>query len=189
MSNSIELRVLPGDPDAEAVQPSQPWGVLEAYRAELDYICRTLLRLGIRAADVEDLAHEVFLVLCRKWGAFDQRRDLKPYLFGIAFRIAAAQRRRYGREVSCEALDVVDGARSAEQKLSSEEARATVLRALEHLPLPRRAVLIMYELDEIPMASIASTLRIPLFTAYSRLRKARREFERAVREVSAGSTP
>jgi DNA-directed RNA polymerase specialized sigma24 family protein len=38
----------------------------------------------------------------------------------------------------------------------------------------------MHVIDEIPMRDIARDLSIPLFTAYSRLRKARREFEKAV---------
>jgi len=44
-------------------------------------------------------------------------------------------------------------------------------------------VLVMHDLDDTAMRDIASTLSIPLFTAYSRLRKARKEFERAVRRT------
>ena len=59
-----------------------------------------------------------------------------------------------------------------------------VLRALERIPLRRRAVLVMHDLEEVPMAQIAVTLSIPLFTAYSRLRKARTELEAAIRRVA-----
>ena len=58
-----------------------------------------------------------------------------------------------------------------------------VLAALERIPLPRRAVLVMHDLDDVPVAEVASVLGIPLFTAYSRLRKARRELEVAVRRM------
>jgi RNA polymerase sigma-70 factor (ECF subfamily) len=167
---------------------AQPEHVLDAYRIEFDYVCRSLTRLGIRDADIEDVAHEVFVVLCRKWAEYDRQRQLRPYLFGIAFRVAAAQRRRYGREVQYDGIDIPDAARTAEQEVWSEQARAIVTRALEQVALPRRAVFIMYELDEVPMATIAKTLGIPLFTAYSRLRKARKEFERAVADVSLGGS-
>jgi RNA polymerase sigma-70 factor (ECF subfamily) len=53
--------------------------------------------------------------------------------------------------------------------------------ALERIPLRRRAVLVMHDLDDISVADVAAVLGIPLFTAYSRLRKARRELEVAVR--------
>jgi DNA-directed RNA polymerase specialized sigma24 family protein len=41
------------------------------------------------------------------------------------------------------------------------------------LDLDRRAVFVMHALDEIPVPEIASTLAIPLNTAYSRMRLAR----------------
>jgi RNA polymerase sigma-70 factor (ECF subfamily) len=67
--------------------------------------------------------------------------------------------------------------------LQAKQARATVLRALERIPLRRRAVLVMHELEEVPMAQVARVLSIPLFTAYSRLRKARTELEIAIRRI------
>ena len=51
--------------------------------------------------------------------------------------------------------------------------------------LRRRAVLVMHELDGVPVRDVAAALGIPLFTVYSRLRKARRELGTAVRALSA----
>jgi RNA polymerase sigma-70 factor (ECF subfamily) len=42
----------------------------------------------------------------------------------------------------------------------------------------------MHDLDEVPMPQIASALSIPLFTAYSRLRKGRMELETAIRRIA-----
>jgi DNA-directed RNA polymerase specialized sigma24 family protein len=38
----------------------------------------------------------------------------------------------------------------------------------------------MHDLDEVPVQLVATTLSIPLFTVYSRLRKARREVKSAI---------
>jgi RNA polymerase sigma-70 factor, ECF subfamily len=148
---------------------------LQAYQRELDYLMRTLQRLGVPSADLEDLAHEVFLVLRGSWQEYDPSRALKPYLFGIAFRVASSHRRRHWREVAHAAIERQDLAPSADQALEANQARELVLAALQQIPLPRRVVLILHELDEIPIKEVAQTLKIPLFTAYSRLRKARRE--------------
>ena len=78
-------------------------------------------------------------------------------------------------------LEIEDLASSPDEALAEHQTRALVLSALERLPLPRRAVFVMHDLDEVDMRTIAGTLSIPLFTAYSRLRKARKEFEAAVR--------
>jgi DNA-directed RNA polymerase specialized sigma24 family protein len=41
----------------------------------------------------------------------------------------------------------------------------------------------MHELDGVPVAEVASTLSVPLFTVYSRLRKARRELQSGIRRL------
>jgi RNA polymerase sigma-70 factor, ECF subfamily len=153
---------------------------LEAYQRELDYLMRTLQRLGTPGSDLEDLAHEVFLALSSSWHNYDATRPLRPYLFGIAFRVVSSHRRRHWREVSFGAVDGPDLAPVPDRAFEAHEARALVLAALQQIPMPRRVVLIMHELDEIPMREVATTLSIPLFTAYSRLRKARRELEVAL---------
>lgn len=160
---------------------------LKAYQRELDYLMRTLQRLGIASEDLEDVAHEVFLVLRGTWHEYDPARPLKPYLFGIAFRVAASHRRRHWREVSHAALEGEDLAPTPDRALESHQARALVLAALQAIPLPRRVVLVMHELDEIPIREVAQTLGIPLFTVYSRLRKARRELEAALRDLQTRS--
>jgi RNA polymerase sigma-70 factor (ECF subfamily) len=148
---------------------------LQAFQRELDYIHATLRRLGTAPADVEDLVQEVFLVLHRSWPTCDLSRPLRPYLFGIAFRIAAAHRRKRRREVTLGVVEIEDLSPSVDQVLQREEARRLVLAALDRIPLQRRAVLIMHDLDDVPVSKIASVLNITIFGVYARLRKARRE--------------
>lgn len=160
---------------------------LEAFQREFDYLVRTLRRLGVNPEDVEDLAHEIFLVLRRTWHEYNPERALKPYLFGIAFRVAASHRRKYWREVPFATVEGQDRAPYPDELIAANQARALVLAALEKIPLKRRAVLIMHDLDEVPVQDVAATLSIPLFTAYSRLRKARRELESAVTSIQKRS--
>jgi RNA polymerase sigma-70 factor (ECF subfamily) len=153
---------------------------LEAYQSEFDHLLRTLQRLGTDPHDLDDLAHEVYLVLRRTWHEYDPTRPLRPYIFGIAFRVASSHRRRYWREVPFAIIEAPDEARYPDDALEAARARSLVLASLQEIPLPRRVVLVMHDLDEIPMRDVAATLAIPLFTAYSRLRKARRELEAAI---------
>jgi RNA polymerase sigma-70 factor (ECF subfamily) len=156
---------------------------LAAFQQELDYVFRTLRRLGTSPSEVEDLAQEVFLALRGAWDEYDPERPLKPYLFGIAFRIASAYQRKRSREVAFGVVEVGDAGPGPDDALQSKQARALVLAALERIPLPRRAVLVMHDIDDIPVGQVAAALEIPLFTVYSRLRKARRELEAAVRRL------
>jgi RNA polymerase sigma-70 factor (ECF subfamily) len=156
---------------------------LEAFQSELDYIHRTLRRLGVSLSEVEDLAQDVFLALRHSWPHYDSNRPLRPYLFGIAFRIVSAHQRKRRREVAFGIVEMDDTRPGPDDILQSKQARTLVLAALERIPLPRRAMLVMRDLDEISVEDAASVLGIPRFTAYSRLRKARREFEAAVRRM------
>lgn len=156
---------------------------LDIFQRELNYVFRTLRRLGISPSEVEDLAQEVFLALRRSWTEYDPDRPIRPYLFGIAFRIASAHQRKRNREVAFGVVEPGDAGPWPDEALQSKQARAMVLAALERIPLPRRAVLVMHDLDDVPIREVASVLAIPLFTAYSRLRKARSELETAVRRM------
>jgi RNA polymerase sigma-70 factor (ECF subfamily) len=161
-------------------QPSPETACVDAFGSELDYVFATLRRLGAAPREVEDLAQEVFVVLHKNWPTMDTSRPLRPYLFGVAFRIVCANRRRRGREVPYPTLDATDDGVSPEASLESKESVRLVLAALEHVPLPRRVVIIMHDLDHVPVADIARTLSITRFGTYARLRKARKELKAAV---------
>ncbi len=169
--------------------PTPKSACLDAFDREIDYVFATLRRLGVGASEIEDLAQEVFIVLYRNWAGLDTTRPLRPYLFGVAFRIVCAHRRRHVREVPHATLDAADIAPGPEGSLQNKESIALLLAALESVPLARRAVVVMHDLDEVPVADIARTLSITRFGAYSRLRKGRRELTAAVRRLSGGGTP
>ncbi len=145
------------------------------YRSEFPYVWKTLRRLGVPPQDLEDLAHDLFVVVHRHRQDYDPARPLRPWLFGIAVRMVADFRRsaRNVREVLADSLEPVDAGPTPHERLEGKEARAMLLKALDGLDLDRRAVFVMHELDETPMPEIARALDIPLNTAYSRLRLAR----------------
>lgn len=166
--------------------PSPESACVVAFDRNLDYIFASLRRLGAAPHEVEDLAQELFVVLHRNWGSLDQSGPLRPYLFGIAFRLVSAHRRRRSREVFLENVDSCDDAPGPETALQSKQAIKVLAAALESLPLSRRAVVIMHDLDEIPIVDVARTLNITRFGAYARLTKGRSELAAAVRRLLRG---
>jgi RNA polymerase sigma-70 factor (ECF subfamily) len=159
---------------------------LQAYQRELDYLLGSLRRLGVPKSDTEDVLHEVFLVMLARWDDYDRARPLRPWLFGIAFRVASSHRRKGTREVLGDDQEVVDPRRGPDEDVEAMQSRALLLAALAQVPFERRAVLIMYEIDEASMRDIAKQLAIPIFTAYSRLRKARQELDSALVRLQKG---
>ncbi len=166
--------------------PAEVDGCLQAYQRELDYLIGSLRRLGVPYSDIEDVLHEVFLVMLTRWDDYDRARPLRPWLFGIAFRVASAQRRKGRREVLGADQDPEDARQGPDDDVAAMQGRQLLLKALAQIPIERRAVLIMHEVDEVSMREIANQLAIPLFTAYSRLRKARLELDLALVRLQKG---
>ena len=158
------------------------------YAAELGYVWNTLRRLGVQDRDIEDLCHDVFVVVFRNLEVYDARRPIRPWLFGIAFRVASDYRRlaRHRREIPGTTRELTCPAPPADEVMLRRERQRLVARALEELELDRRAVFVMHDIDGHVMPDIATALGIPLNTAYSRLRLARADFAVAVKRAQGG---
>jgi len=155
------------------------------FEAECAYVWTTLRRLGVARADLEDVCHEVFVTIHRHLDEYDPSLPLRPWLFLFAYRKASDYRRRSHRrhEQLGEVFEPADDSPLPDELAERSEERSLVLRALDALDLEKRAVLVMHEIDGCPMPQVAAALEIPLNTGYSRLRLARQEFARAVRQL------
>ncbi len=160
----------------------------ELYDSHAGYILSSLRRLGVRSADVEDVAHEVFVAVHRHLNERDPERAIKPWLFAFAAKCAANYRRHSIRrheqfETNGNVAVLADrnshqrGAGDEEAKHVAREERDLVLRVLDAIEDDKRELLILHDIDGVSMPEIAAALAIPLNTAYSRLRLARRAFE------------
>jgi RNA polymerase sigma-70 factor (ECF subfamily) len=156
-----------------------------AVGAETAWIHRQLRRLGVRPADLDDEAQEVLVDVFRKWPQFDSTRALRPWLYGFIVNTVGDYRRRphHRRESLEEPAEAVDHAPLAEDRIADAQAREIVLEALEAVEFGRRTVFVLSEFDEVPMNEVAQSLSIPVNTAYSRLRLARKEFADAVHRI------
>jgi RNA polymerase sigma-70 factor (ECF subfamily) len=173
------------------IAPEPPFAsCARTFEAELDYVYRTLRRHGVHGRDAEDLAQEVFLVMWRRWNDYDTSRPLRPWLAGIAMKIA----QRYGRgharrEIPYDDVDPPDHAPGPDDQLASSRVRSLVLGALSQLPDKYRAIFIMHELDGISVRELADTLAMPLFTVHTRLRRARLRFAAVLEGLPGGRSP
>lgn len=156
-----------------------------------DFVWRSLLRMGVREANLADVYQEVFLVVHQRLHTFDHSSRLTTWLFAICLRVASQHRRRawVRREsLADEALDVVDGAPTPEQALEARQRKARLDALLDALDPERRAVFVMYEIDGMTCEAIAQVLGAPLGTVYTRLRSARGDLEQAAARLRARDT-
>lgn len=155
------------------------------YEAYFDFVWKNLRRLGVEESSVDDAAHDVFIVVHRQLSRFDGRSH-KSWLFAIAQRVAWHYRRSHARRRTDPLEDhapIADSATSPDVCHDQRQASALVQQLLEQLPDDRRAVFVLSELEQMTMPQIAQVLAIPLNTAYSRLRLARRDFSAALHRL------
>jgi RNA polymerase sigma-70 factor (ECF subfamily) len=155
------------------------------FEEQFDFLFGTLRRLGVAPRDLEDVTHEVFLRVYQHWGEYQPSRPLRPWLFVFAYRQASDYRRlaRHRREQLGEADEPESPGLAADEKLVDDDRRSLVEAALAHVEVDRRAVLLLHDLQETPMAEVAALLEIPLQTGYSRLRVGREELVKAARRL------
>jgi RNA polymerase sigma-70 factor (ECF subfamily) len=155
-------------------------GLAEVYNEHHDFMWRSLRRLGVDAADVEDAVHDAFLVVARRLREFEGRSSLRTWLFAIAMRVAQSRRRDRQREVHhLERYEVV-APRGGEDPWTRRDVRATLHQLLDTLEEDQRVVFIMIELENMTAPEIAAALELKVPTVYSRLRLAREAMRRAV---------
>jgi RNA polymerase sigma-70 factor (ECF subfamily) len=155
------------------------------FEEQYDFLFATLRRLGVAPRDLEDVTHEVFLRVYQHWGEYQASRPLRPWLFVFAYRQASDYRRlaRHRREQLGEANEPESPGLAVDERMVRGDQRALVEAALAHVDVDRRAVLLLHDMQETPMAEVAALLEIPLQTGYSRLRVGREELVKAARRL------
>jgi len=174
--------------EKEGPEPPAPLDSTTVFQREFRYVWSSLRRLGVHERDLEDVAHEVFVRVHDQLPLFDGARPLRPWLFGIALGVATNYRRlaRHRVDLVAEVPELSDPGAAADEVLLQRERAQLVQAALERVPLPQRAVLVLHELDGCSIPDVATTLGSTLNTAYSRLRLGREAFRAALRRLASG---
>jgi len=161
--------------------------VAAVYRENAGFVWASLQRLGVRDADLEDVLQEVFVVVHKRLASFDGSSKMTTWLFGICMRVAANHRRRGFRRNETTVADIPESAGEAtpEDDLTRRETRRRLEALLDELDLERRAVFVMFEIDELPCEDIAAMFGVPVGTIWSRLHAARKDFQKALARMHA----
>lgn len=152
------------------------------YETEVDGVHAFIGRFGLRGADLEDAVHDTFLIALSRASTHDPSRPVRPWLLGIAFRMAVA-RLRAPKKTTHEVPDQADPAQNPERDVAERQTHALVRRAISELSEEQGLVLMMYDLEGIPVAEISASMGAPVATTYSRLRLARQAFAAAVQRL------
>jgi RNA polymerase sigma-70 factor (ECF subfamily) len=173
---------------AESVPPQRVRQVVDTY---FDFIWRSVRRLGVPEANVDDATQQVFVVAANKLAGVPTSGE-RSFLFAIALRVAADERRTRRRrpEVAIDeaARDAFDKTPLADELIEQRQARELIDRMLEAMPLELRTVFVLFEMEDLTTAAIADLLELPMGTVASRLRRARDAFQEEITRFKARRT-
>jgi RNA polymerase sigma-70 factor, ECF subfamily len=157
----------------------------ELYREHAATVSRWVRRLLGPDGEVDDLVHEIFLVVQRRLPEFRGDARITTWLYAITVRMAQSRRRRdrWRRwvpglkpgplgAIACEAPSPL-------QVLESRRAVELTYELLDSLAERDRTLLILFELEGLSGEEIAAITGMPLPNVWVQLHRARARFARS----------
>lgn len=154
----------------------------------IEFVARVLRNAGTAEADIDDEVQRVFIVLANRLDDV-QTGSEKSFLLQTAVRMAARFRRTMARrrEVLTDQLPpILHPVSTPEELVDRQQMRQTVDQILDQMDDDLRIVFVLYEVEQMTAAEIATALAIPHGTVASRLRRARAEFRDLVSALENG---
>lgn len=142
-------------------------------------------------ADAEDALQQAFVNVVRSVAAFQRVSSLDTWLHRIVVNCALMTLRRHRRKPETslnEATATTEAAArwrcrppaTAHQVVAEDETRRLVHLSVNRLPPTQRSVVLLRDVDSLPLADIADLLEVGLATVKTRLHRARRALQRAL---------
>jgi len=160
----------------------------KVYDEYFGFVWRAVGNRGVAAAAMDDVVQEVFLVVHRKLGEFEGRSSLRTWLSAIVRNVVIDYVRKRGNQsAGQEALDehALHSADDPARELERRSAVQLCERLLSGLSEPQREVFVLYELQQLTTREIAELTQVNENTVQTRLKAARKAFERAMQRHRA----
>jgi len=148
----------------------------------LDAVVRTLAKLGVLNGALDDAAQQVFVIATSKLDGIELGRE-RPYLLGIALRVASHARRTVQRRRESpieDELSMPHAGPLPDQLLDERRAYALLETIVAELPDGTREAFVLFEIEELSANEVAEILDIPVGTVASRVRRAREQVRQGI---------
>ncbi len=145
----------------------------------IDFVWRSLKRLGVPAGEVDDATQQVFLIANEKLANIKPGRE-RSFLLAVAGRVASharrADQRRQAAQQRLSESPPPEGTPDPEHLTQRLEARDLLDQVLDMMPPKVRTVFVLFELEDLSVDEIADLLTLPRGTVATRLRRSRTLF-------------
>ena len=150
----------------------------------IDDVYRFALSLTRDESDADDVVQDTYLRAYRSWHTYMPGSDCRRWLFTICRNVFLRSRERARPTVELDAADVDSAAAGSvyataaregfEDVFSRLDLAPAIAEALENVPEPFRATLIIVDVEDQSYEAAAEILGVPIGTVRSRLFRGRR---------------
>jgi RNA polymerase sigma-70 factor, ECF subfamily len=180
------VKVIEHDADGQrGTGPVAPSGLTfeQVYAEHFPFVWRCLRGLGVPPPSLDDAAQDVFVAVHRQLPGFRGESEVRTWVYAITRHVAANHRRRDRRKAAVlEPLqpELPDPNPDPQERAADGQAAAFVEQFLGKLDTKKREIFLLACIEEMTIPEVATALSIPLNTAYTRLRRVRADFQRAL---------
>jgi RNA polymerase sigma-70 factor (ECF subfamily) len=162
------------------------------YRRYAERVSRWAARLAGPGVDIEDVVHEVFLVVRRRLPGFRGDARISTWLYEITVRVVQASRRKRQRQrwlriwapgaagtSGSRPREIADDRLSPLEALERRQATALLYRFLDRLDEKYRTAVVLFELDGMPCQDIAAVTGTSVSNVWARVSRGREKLLQA----------
>jgi RNA polymerase sigma-70 factor (ECF subfamily) len=183
-----QSRALIGEPSEDEADARPALDLATVYRQHADAVATWTRRLGGPDIDVEDIVHEIFLVVQRRLPEWRGDAKVTTWLYEITLRVVSERRRRWrgpgwwARKLGGERPAAEELARVATEQqpdalglLERREASAVLYRLLDGIGEKYRTVIILFELEGKSGEEVAALTGTSVANVWIRLHRGRQK--------------
>lgn len=158
----------------------------EIFDLHADLVWRTLRRLGVPEASVDDALQDVFLVVHQKVASFEGRAQLSTWIYSVAYRVAQNYRRKALKHRHEEVEESFASASPDPAAVLAEGQAARFVQSFcNGLDENQRDAFVLCVLEGRSAPEVVELLGVKLNTVYSRARSTRAQFRTALLELKS----
>lgn len=167
-----------------------PWDLESVYRCHSADVARWAARWAGPGIDVEDMVHEVFLVVQRRLSDFRGDAQMTTWLYRITANVVRHHRRRARIRTWFRLDDAPEPTDPSPGPLAhalAKQALTDVYAVMETLPERQRRVFLLHTLEGLTGPQIAELEDVPAKTVWVWIHRARKRFANELAKKEARS--
>lgn len=153
------------------------------YKEYFNLVSHLALRVVNRREDAEEITQDVFMIIFRSLKNYRFESSLKTWIYRIAVNAAINHAKKSSKHQHMEFTEDLNIHAPVEEETSEKLSEQNITKLLETVTPDQRACLLLRGVEGLSYQEIADTLKIPINTVRSRIKRAREIMLAARKEV------